>query len=1153
MSMKRILLILSLPIILVSAAACTPEADQPATMAVADIVISEVQTGVVGDNNDEFIELYNAGDAPGDLEGWTVLYRLKDADEDALLIYEWDSSQIIPSHGHILLVREGASRASTSDGIFTQALNTPFGGLALLDADGNLIDSLGWGDAPAEYVEGTAAPSLQNGLSLERLPGGSEGSSQDTDDNSSDFMLSEAPDPQSSGSPFTPASDLDLSITIEGPDSVEPGQSFSYTINIENLSEATVSDVSVLFPVNPALSVAALYEGGTMDDSTAVWENSSLAPGDSLSYAIDLTAPWQYLTAFSRNARILDTDGDILAFAGSAQTRIEGGTLPVEIARGMIGEHVTIEGTATMYTGGFYAGSGAKFYLQDETGGVQVYISGAGGILDVPIGAYVRVHGDVLLYNNAVEVVPVSIEDVEILSLEGEDENPLSVDIADVLDHPETYAGLLIEVEGRATRIEEFSYSYEIDLTTTEGQVFTLYVDKLTEINVEALDQDHLYRAVGIPDWRSATLYLNPRVDADLEEIYPPGVRLTIDSPASIQPGEEATVTLTVYNDLPEPIEHVDIDVHVPAEGGTVVRVLDDGERVGDSLTWFIDSLPGNGASITVQYTIQAPSVEGEILIDESQVVYSGADGPSFGPARQLFVGSGVPIYAIQGSGDRSPYKLETLTVQGVVTGYFPELGGFFIQDPVGDGDPATSDGIFVLMQEPWVELALGDVVAVTGVVRESSTQTGIAPASSTDIVIQQHGAALPDAVPYTPPEDNAASLAYNEPLEGMLVEVTGPVRAVAPTSQYGETVLVPDEYPGERVWRGESTGMFIIIDDGSSVTHIDRSLLPYVITVGDHVEDIIGPLAFTYGQYKIEPVSAPTITAEERLLPVFEPADDSGFSIMTWNVENLFDILNPHPSSPAIPTAGEYQLDLAKIANTILSAGSPAIVALQEVENIGILEDLAEHELLADAGYVPYLIEGNDSRGIDVGYLVRSDVVTVTAVEQQDAPGELFARPPLMLQATVTAGGTSVDIVLLNNHFLSLSEGEEITEPRRTAQAAWNGAIVEDLLSVDPEAAIAVVGDLNSFYDTAPLDALTEAGLTHIYDLPGMEPAYSYIYQGVSQSLDHILISEGLAQWFVNFEILHVNADYPPAIPDDPSPLRQSDHDPVIAWFAIP
>ena len=45
------------------------------------------------------------------------------------------------------------------------------------------------------------------------------------------------------------------------------------------------------------------------------------------------------------------------------------------------------------------------------------------------------------------------------------------------------------------------------------------------------------------------------------------------------------------------------------------------------------------------------------------------------------FVGSGVPIWAIQGPGMASPYVRDQATTEGIVIGVFPELGGFWIQE----------------------------------------------------------------------------------------------------------------------------------------------------------------------------------------------------------------------------------------------------------------------------------------------------------------------------------------------------------------------------------------------------------------------------------------------------------------------------------------
>ena len=110
--------------------------------------------------------------------------------------------------------------------------------------------------------------------------------------------------------------------------------------------------------------------------------------------------------------------------------------------------------------------------------------------------------------------------------------------------------------------------------------------------------------------------------------------------------------------------------------------------------------------------------------------------------------------------------------------------------------------------------------------------------------------------------------------------------------------------------------------------------------------------------------------------LPTLDLVGPGEFSLMTWNVENLFDLFDPHPADPPKPSIQGYKVSIAKVANTILAAGAPTIVGLQEVENIGILEDIAGHESLEAYAYQAILVEGSDSRYIDNGYLVRGDVV---------------------------------------------------------------------------------------------------------------------------------------------------------------------------------
>jgi uncharacterized protein len=155
------------------------------------------------------------------------------------------------------------------------------------------------------------------------------------------------------------------------------------------------------------------------------------------------------------------------------------------------------------------------------------------------------------------------------------------------------------------------------------------------------------------------------------------------------------------------------------------------------------------------------------------------------------------------------------------------------------------------------------------------------------------------------------------------------------------------------------------------------------------------------------------------------------------------------------------------------------------------------------------------------------------------------------MITVTVHLASGDQTLVVIDNHFLSMSGGELPTEPRRVAQAAWNAKLVEQLMARDPAARVAVLGDLNSFYDSPPIDTLRDSGLRHVYEFVTPDLPYTYVYQGESETLDHILVTPSLYDHLVSVQVLHTNADFTLPLPDDPSPERVSDHDPLVAVFS--
>ncbi|MFN2275886.1 MAG: lamin tail domain-containing protein [Anaerolineales bacterium] len=1128
--------------------ACQRGEEAPPLPAQPTGLIGEVLAGVEGDNLYEYIEIYNPGTDRQDLYGWSLEYQLN-TDGEVASLYTWDSPASIPPHGHVLLVHQGMDPGIPPDGYFDQALNLTRGGLRLLDDQGRVRDALGWGDAPRGFLEGQPSTGMENGASLERKPGGPAGNGVDTDDNQSDFMLQSMPVPQNSASPSTPEWETALHLGLIAPDSLAPGDEFALEVRLKNSGQKPLTGVAIQLPLPEDLQIQKRPSDIVIADGLATWTVGELPAGETQSWTLEATAPWTYLTFTLRDVFARDDSG-AYAFAEPTWIQVEEGVIPIREARELIDTQVMVEGTATMYTGGYFAGSGnVKFYLQDETGGVQVWVPSGEGRLQVEVGDRVQVAGEMQLYRGARELV-ASPETVTLLEKEaGLQGLPATIQQASL--DTETLPGRLVALDGTATRIEEFTYSYEVDLSDAAGNLITLYIDKLTGMNVEALEIGREYHAVGILEVTDTDNQLYPRFAGDLSEIFPPEVILTDEAPLTVQPGEVFTLTLQARNYTPSEQEGLTLSLPWPQPGLTLLEVPDEGILDEEALRWALPPLAPDGGMASVQVRLRAAaggyaSISGSMVRDTEGKIVARGD------TLRVFLGQEIPIWALQGDGESTPYKLKTVTTSGVVTGVFPGLNGFWIQDREPDDNDRTSEGLFVACGEDELTMQPGDWLRLTGVMREIASQTQLAPQDCTQYRRLAAGVALPASQPLDPPADVQAAEDYYEALEGMLVDVREPAVVVGPTSRFGEVFLVLEKHGISRFFRGDPTGYLIVIDDGSSEAFEDRSGLQLPLSTGDRVLGASGPLAYTYGVFKIEPTTIPV--SESKPAPAVPqiPPDDAGeFSIMTWNVENLFDILDPHPSSPPRPRKAEYDRDLIKIARTIAAAGAPTFVALQEVEHIGILQDLVSLDLLAGYHYQPYLLEGTDSRGIDVGYLVRSDRVDVIEVAQFPAPGGLTSRPPLMIRARFRATGG--EIVLFNNHFLSMSGGEAATEPRRTAQAAWNAGLAADVLEEDPGAWVGVLGDLNSYFESPPIEQLRQAGLLHVFDsLPARE-RYTYIYLGVSQTLDHSMVSGELWQQLETVTVLHLDADQTLPPPDDTSPLHASDHDPVLATFLLP
>ncbi len=266
-------------------------------------------------------------------------------------------------------------------------------------------------------------------------------------------------------------------------------------------------------------------------------------------------------------------------------------------------------------------------------------------------------------------------------------------------------------------------------------------------------------------------------------------------------------------------------------------------------------------------------------------------------------------IGAVQGASSASPLEGQRVTVEGVVVGDFQDagqLGGVFIQDADGDGDDATSDGIFVFDADS-PALVAGDVVRVSGEVDEFFGLTEITAVSAID---DCGDASVPAATVLELP----AGYGERERFENMLVTFTEPLTATETftLARFGELVVSsegrlfqPSNDGGDdAVEQALNTDRRLIIDDASTVQNPKR--IPFtdvdgeVIRLGDTITGVVGVLGYGFDAWRLQPTEAPTVT---RPTPG-PPRPTTSAATSRWAASTSSTTSRPSTSPEPSPTA---------------------------------------------------------------------------------------------------------------------------------------------------------------------------------------------------------------------------------------------------------
>lgn len=476
-------------------------------------------------------------------------------------------------------------------------------------------------------------------------------------------------------------------------------------------------------------------------------------------------------------------------------------------------------------------------------------------------------------------------------------------------------------------------------------------------------------------------------------------------------------------------------------------------------------------------------------------------------------------IAEIQGSGSTSPLDTQTVSVRGVVTGL--KFNGFFIQSEEGtdDGDPATSEGIFVFTSSaPPSTVKLNRLVDVTGVVHEfvpsaDPVQRPVTEITAPTVFLVNTGVALPAPVVLgaanTLPDGGLEQL---ERFEGMRVQVdsmtvTGPtLGSVNEQNATGSSngvfygvitgVARPFREPGIEIPNPLPDGAPATVprfDGNPERLQVDANgqtgATGFEVAAGDVVTGIVGPLDYSFRTYLIlpDPATPPVVFHNTAPKGVKNPGPNQ-FTVGAANLERFFDTADdPGTGEPVLtPTAFANRLNKVSLfIRNILK--TPDILGVEEVENLTTLQAIAARvnaDAVAngdpDPQYQAFLEEGNDIGGIDLGALVkmsRLSVVDVTQVGKDSVyinpnnnqPELLNDRPSLVVRATVPNGSETFPLTVIVNHLRSLSGVEDPVDgnrvrTKRQKQAEELANLIQDRQAAHPDEAIISVGDYNAF-----------------------------------------------------------------------------------------
>jgi len=237
----------------------------------------------------------------------------------------------------------------------------------------------------------------------------------------------------------------------------------------------------------------------------------------------------------------------------------------------------------------------------------------------------------------------------------------------------------------------------------------------------------------------------------------------------------------------------------------------------------------------------------------------------------------------------------------------------------------------------------------------------------------------------------------------------------------------------------------------------------------------------------------------------------DNYFSVMTYNVENLFDTIHDAekrdmefiPESERHWTGFRLRKKMKDICKVIAGADTVEacpVIGLCEVENDNVMRQLTEHTPLKVQGYKYVMTNSEDPRGIDVALLYKPDRFRLIRHKSIRAQTSVPTRDVLYVCGTMD-GKDTLDIFLLH---LPSKLGKEVAARNRKIVTMETLVRADSVFRKRQKATVIIMGDFNDELREEQMEPYRRYGFLDLTE--GLETG-SYKYKGEWSFIDHIML----------------------------------------------